>query len=101
MVGNSGFDLIPLANGQTNGVNDSPFGGAAPSQGEHLAELWLDLFDTATLPFYWAGFEPERGRPETARLRATAQWFADRGVRVKGHPLVWHTLAPRWLLDLP
>ncbi|MGN8244523.1 endo-1,4-beta-xylanase [Cellulomonas soli] len=99
--GNIGFDLIPLANGQTDGVHDSPFGGAAPSQGEHLAQLWLDLFDTATLPFYWAGFEPAPGRTETTRLRATAQWFADRGVRLKGHPLVWHTLAPHWLLDVP
>lgn len=101
MFGNIGFDLIPLANGQTDGVLDSPWGGAAPSQGEHLAQLWLDLFDTATLPFYWAGFEPAPGSTETTRLRATAQWFADRGVRLKGHPLVWHTLAPRWLLDVP
>ncbi|WP_336923382.1 endo-1,4-beta-xylanase [Aquipuribacter sp. SD81] len=66
----------------------------------HLEELWLGLFDTATLPFYWAGFEPERGRPRTAELLGLARWFADRGVRLKGHPLAWHSLAPRWLDDL-
>lgn len=87
--GDIGFDLIGLANG-------------APRAGDtRLAELWLDLFNTATLPFYWGQFEPEPGRPHTAELIATARWFADRGVRLKGHPLVWHTVAPHWLLGLP
>ena len=26
-----------------------------------LAPLWFDLFNQVTLPFYWRGFEPERG----------------------------------------
>ena len=100
-LGNIGFDFIPLANGETDAVPDSPFGGAHPSQGAHLAELWFDVFNTATLPFYWGGFEPERGRPDTARLLRTAEWFVEHGAVVKGHPLAWHTLAPKWLLDLP
>ncbi len=58
------------------------------------------MFSTATLPFYWSGFEPERGRPDTARLLRTAEWFVEHGVVVKGHPLAWHTLAPSWLLEL-
>ncbi|NMR19269.1 1,4-beta-xylanase [Cellulomonas fimi] len=98
--GNIGFDLIALANAETDAAPESPFGGAAPAQGDHLAELWLDLFNTATLPFYWAGFEPEPGRPDTQRLLRAARWFADRGCAVKGHPLVWHTLAPDWLPEL-
>jgi GH35 family endo-1,4-beta-xylanase len=87
--GNIGFDLIALAN------------GAGSPDDADLAERWLELFNTATLPFYWAGFEPEPGSPRTAELLAAARWFAARGVRLKGHPLVWHTLQPRWLLDLP
>ena len=67
---------------------------------ERILELWLELFNTATLPFYWARFETERGRPDTRRLLAAARWFTDRGCAVKGHPLCWHTLAPDWLLDL-
>lgn len=94
-----GFDFIGLANGETGG-GDGAFGGATAEQAAELADAWLDVFNTATLPFYWGGFEPERGRPDTARLRRTAEWFAERGVTVKGHPLVWHTLAPDWLLDL-
>ncbi len=103
--GNIGFDFIPLANGETE-VHGSAsevetFGGADIEQLERLAPLWLDLFNTATLPFYWGRFEPRRGEPDTERLRTTARWFADQGVTVKGHPLVWHTVTAPWLLDLP
>lgn len=87
--GNIGFDLIGLANGR-----------GAPGD-DALAERFLELFDTATLPFYWRDFEPERGSPRTDEIRGAAEWFRDRGVRVKGHPLAWHTLAPRWLLGRP
>ncbi|HEX7805072.1 MAG TPA: endo-1,4-beta-xylanase [Cellulomonas sp.] len=97
---NIGFDFIGFANGETEATPDSPFGGAAPSAAAHLSELWFDVFNTATLPFYWGGFEPERGHPDTERLRRAAQWFVDHGCVVKGHPLAWHTLAPGWLHDL-
>ena len=102
-LGNIGFDLIPLANGETSldPTEVETFGGASVDQLEHLADLWLGVFNTATLPFYWGRFEPVRGRPDTERLRRTAQWFADRGVSVKGHPLVWHTVTAPWLVDLP
>lgn len=102
-VGNIGFDLIPLANGETglDPVEVETFGGASVDRLEQLAELFVQVFDTATLPFYWGRFEPVRGRPDTERLRRTAQWFADRGVRLKGHPLVWHTVTAPWLRDLP
>ncbi len=86
--GNLGFDFVHLANGRGTAADEA------------LASQWLDLFNTATLGFYWRDFEPERGSPRTRELLATARWFADRGIRLKGHPLVWHTLSPRWLLDL-
>jgi GH35 family endo-1,4-beta-xylanase len=95
--GNIGFDLVALANGEPDAGGD--FGGAHHNL-ERLAELWLDVFNTATLPFYWRRFEPERGRPDTARLLRGAQWFHDHGVALKGHPLAWHTLAPQWLMPL-
>ncbi|WP_062946684.1 endo-1,4-beta-xylanase [Brachybacterium sp. sponge] len=65
-----------------------------------LADQWLDLFNTATLPFYWRWFEPSPGGPTDApRLRALAEHLRSRGVRLKGHPLLWHTLAPIWLME--
>ena len=101
LFGNIGFDFIPLANGESEAPGRPAFGGASLDNLAGLADLWFDLFNQATLPFYWGGFEPERGRPDTARLRRTAEWFVERGVLVKGHPLVWHTVTAPWLVDLP
>lgn len=101
--GNIGFDFIPLANGESgrDRSNEATSGGASLDGLADLSAQWLELFNTATLPFYWRGFEPVQGSPDTARLLATAKWFADRGVTVKGHPLTWHTLAPEWLTAAP
>ena len=97
--GNIGFDFVDLAGAAVGHAGHGPnvFGGADRASAERLVDLWLEVFNTATLPFYWAGFEPEEGRPDTERLLAAARWFRDRGVSLKGHPLVWHTLAPDWL----
>lgn len=80
VFGNIGFDFVDPAARDTA-----------------LAGQWLELYNSATLPFYWRDFEPTPGAPRTRPLRDTAQWFTDHGVAVKGHPLVWHTLAPQWL----
>lgn len=65
-------------------------------------ESWLGLFNTATLPlFYWGRFEPEPGRPRTAEVRRVAEALAARGVELKGHPLVWHTVKAPWVDRLP
>jgi endo-1,4-beta-xylanase len=99
--GNIGFDFIALANDEATPSRPTSFGGASSELVPRLVDLWFDLFNTVTLPFYWRTFEPQRGDSDTARLLRAARWFIDRGCTVKGHPLVWHTLAPRWLLDLP
>src|SRR5512140_1961080 len=93
LFGSTGFEFIPLANGELE--------GAAKEKVERLEPMWMDLFNFVTLPFYWGNFEPERGKPDTKRVLAGAQWFVDRGIPVKGHPLTWHTVQPDWLLDLP
>jgi endo-1,4-beta-xylanase len=101
--GNIGFDFVELLGGSAAGPDAEAsrvFGGADTGGGAALLEAWRGLFDTVTLPFYWRGFEPRPGMPDTERLLTTARWFADHGVRVKGHPLLWHTLAPGWLMDM-
>ncbi|WP_250036546.1 endo-1,4-beta-xylanase [Paractinoplanes maris] len=98
--GNIGFDFIPVANEETDPPAGA-FGGAAPDVAAGIAGLFFDLFNTATLPFYWGAFEPRRGSPDTRRLHRTAEWFGRHGCRVKGHPLVWHTLTADWLRDRP
>lgn len=88
--GCTGFEFVDLA----------ASGDAPDPELLRVAGLWTDVFNTATLPFYWRLFESERGRPRTSELMAGARWLRERGVAVKGHPLAWHTLAPSWLLDL-
>jgi len=97
--GNIGFDFVGCANGETDADAANIFGGAKPSHAAALEPLWSGLYNHVTLPFYWRGFEPEEGRPDTSRLMAAARYFAERGATIKGHPLVWHTLAPQWLMD--
>ncbi|KHF39374.1 endo-1,4-beta-xylanase [Halalkalibacter okhensis] len=67
---------------------------------EQQVDKFLDVFNSATLPFYWALFEPKKGKPRTNELKTAAQWLKDRNVAVKGHPLCWHTLTAPWLLDM-
>jgi endo-1,4-beta-xylanase len=101
--GNIGFDFVDALGGPASaGLENAAERSGEPAQPhtEALAQAWLGLFNQVTLPFYWRGFEAVRGHPDTSRLHRVATWFSDRGVTVKGHPLLWHTLAPEWLLDL-
>ncbi len=75
--------------------------GDAKALAEQRNAHFLALFNQVTLPFYWANFEPQRGKPDTERLKKMAQFYKDKGCTIKGHPLCWHTLAPDWLMDMP
>lgn len=59
---------------------------------------WLEIFNYGTLPFYWGGFEPEEGKPNTENLKKAALFMKEHNVTVKGHPLCWHTGCAQWLL---
>jgi endo-1,4-beta-xylanase len=67
------------------------------------ANRFAELFDFATLPFYWRGYEPERGEPQHAYREKTARWCEERGILAKGHPLAWTVDSgrPRWVEKLP
>ena len=71
LFGSNAFGFVPLANGELSG------------QAKGLAELrqakFFELFNFATLPFYWGRFEPRRGAPDTRRVLQGAQWCLDRG----------------------
>jgi endo-1,4-beta-xylanase len=92
LFGTAAFDLVALASGE--------YQGQGKEQAEQRAEKLLALFNAATLPFYWARFEPERGKPMTRQLKAAAQWCIDHHLVTKGHPLCWHTLTADWLLSM-
>lgn len=67
---------------------------------EERFEKFFDLFNYATMPFYWGRFEPEKGKPHTEWVKLAAQWLASKGLTLKGHPLCWHTVTAPWLLDM-
>lgn len=60
---------------------------------------WLQVFNYGTIPFYWGGFEPKEGNPQTESRMNAAKYLKENGVRVKGHPLCWHTACADWLMD--
>jgi len=65
----------------------------------HFAEL----FNFATLGFYWRGYEPEQGKPRYADTEQVLLWCEQRDIVAKGHPLVWSNEAgiPTWLPSEP
>ncbi len=89
---NWGDSTLALVNGELS--------GREKEQAELRNEHFLQLFNQATLPFYWGPFEPQPGQPETERILNAARWYVDHHCTVKGHPLCWHTLAPDWLLPM-
>lgn len=92
LFGTAAFDLLPLANGA--------YAGEQKEQAEERARRLTTLFNAATLPFYWARFEPQRGMPITAQMKNAARWCLDHGLSTKGHPLCWHTLTADWLFSM-
>jgi GH35 family endo-1,4-beta-xylanase len=92
LLGCNAFDFVPLANHE--------LAGKAKEQAEQKLGKFLQLFNFATLPFYWGQFEPVQGQPDTRRIMNAAKFCVDQGLQVKGHPLCWHTLAPDWLLNM-
>ncbi len=90
LFGCGGFDVIPYCN------NDKP---------ENLAFLqskvdkWLDIYNYATLPFYWGRYEPVEGQTQEESMMKTARFLQSKNIKVKGHPLCWHTVCADWLME--
>ncbi len=74
---------------------------------QRYEQAFVALFNFATVPFYWAGTEPNEGelryaepardiwrRPPPGRF---VPWAAQHGLTLKGHPLLWHAHNPPWL----
>ncbi len=64
-----------------------------------IAESWLDIFNYGTLPFYWGQYEPVEGKTNRDAIMKTAEFLKSKGVKVKGHPLCWHTACADWLMQ--
>ena len=73
-------------------------------------EKFCALFNSATIPLYWEGTEPQEGylRYDADAKRdcyrrppadAVAAFCKEKGLKMKGHPLFWHEFVPHWLPD--
>jgi GH35 family endo-1,4-beta-xylanase len=96
LFGVGGFDAIELEGGKPDG--SSPDEKRTAFITEKLEKLF-SLNNYTTLPFYIGRYEPVEGKPDERRLKAGAKWFAERGIKVKGHPLCWHTVCAPWLMN--
>ncbi|MDR0869716.1 MAG: endo-1,4-beta-xylanase [Planctomycetaceae bacterium] len=65
------------------------------------AERFADIFNFATLGFYWASYEPHQGEPNYAYSEKAARRCKENAIRTKGHPLVWNHSDPDWIKSLP
>jgi len=62
---------------------------------ETYKRRFSDLFNAATLGFYWRGYEPEPGKPNYAYTDKVVAWCNKHKIRMKGHPLLWDHEASR------
>ena len=90
LFGCGAFDTVMYANKQE---------GVDMSQLEDKINKWLAVYNYGTLPFYWGRFEPEEGKPGTEAVMNAAKFLQSKNVRVKGHPLCWHTACANWLMN--
>ncbi|HUT61070.1 MAG TPA: endo-1,4-beta-xylanase, partial [Phycisphaerae bacterium] len=62
-----------------------------PTQEENEAykKAFAELFNYATVAFYWRWYEPQQGKPDYAHTDKVVDWCRQRGIAMKGHPLLW------------
>lgn len=76
---------------------------------EAYKKAFADVFNMATLPFYWDSLEPERGKPRYAKdspkvYRRPApdlciEFCEKHGIEPREHALAYDTFFPKWLYD--
>ncbi|MBE6611319.1 MAG: glycoside hydrolase family 10 [Ruminococcaceae bacterium] len=72
-------------------------------------EKFPELYNLATVPFYWSDLEPERGKPRYAKdspkiYRRPApdlcvEYCKEKGIEPKCHCLNYDNFLPEWLMD--
>ena len=78
-----------------------------PEKNEAYKERFADVFNMATLPFYWDTLEPERGKPRYAKdspkvYRRPApdlcmEFCEKHGIEPREHGLAYEWFFPKWL----
>ena len=58
---------------------------------------FLNLFNYATLPFYWDFYESAPGKVEELKLQGLIDYAREHGLVTYGHPLLWTQSVPSWV----
>lgn len=99
LFGCGAFDFLPATSKKVpEGIPEDIVQKFKASSKDRV-EKWLNLFNYGTIPFYWGGFEPKEGHPETESRMDAAMFMKEHGATVKGHPLCWHTACADWLME--
>ena len=71
--------------------------------GDAYRQRFAELFNYATVGFYWRWYELEHGKPNYADTDEVVAWCLAHGIRMKGHPLLWGDEAgvPPWSKGQP
>lgn len=77
--------------------------GRSPEEVAAYKERFAGLFNYATLGFYWRSYEPRRGEPRYEATDKVVAWCQERGIRMKGHPILWGNRSgvPTWSQGQP
>ncbi len=80
-----------------------------PEKNEKYKKYFADLFNMATLPFYWKDLEPEKGKtrytkdsPKIYRRPAIdlcMEFCEEHGIEPREHALAYEHIFPDWLKD--
>lgn len=104
-IKNTEFELIQKSHEFLFGCNAFDFVGEQTTKDKNQKKFleernkkWLEIFNFATLPFYWGSYEEKEGSTIKKSMMAAAKKLRKKNVILKGHPLCWHTVCAPWLL---
>jgi endo-1,4-beta-xylanase len=74
-----------------------------PAENDLYKRRFAELFNFATVGFYWRSYEPKRGQPGYEYTDKVVAWCLQQGIGMKGHPLLWGHEAgiPPWSKGQP
>jgi len=80
-----------------------------PEKNERYKKAFSDVFNMATLPFYWDSLEPERGKPRYAKdsskvyrrppIDLCIEFCEKHGIEPREHALAYEHFFPEWLYE--
>lgn len=99
LFGCGAIDALHMVSGSTSKLD--AFCGKGCGENDFFSDRmdkWLKLFNYGTLHFYWGTFETKEGHPNTENLMKAARFLQSHNIKIKGHPLCWHTVCADWLM---